>query len=166
MTRSDPNDLVEAVETAQERFEYGRGSVEVGFDDVDSPAIAQLRKACRLLAAARTLREANGYHTAVVELSFGVIERSFEFYALAVSNDSIEDFDDHTHPYQRAFELGVISTDLRDDYRSLYREHRTESYYGDREVSDVEADAMVELAVDTHAFLRDHPRDHYDCLCM
>ena len=165
MSDSDPGALSDRVETAQERFQYGQGTVEAGLGDPDSDAIGQLRKACRLLAAARSLRAADGYHTAVVEMSFGAIERSFEFFVLALSTDTIRDFDDHTYAYQRAFELGVISDALRDDYHSLYTEYRTESYYGDRQVHEDEADAMFDLAVVTHEFLRDHPSEHYDCLC-
>ncbi len=166
MSSSDPAVLVERVEAAQKRFEHGRGSVEAGLADPDSDAVGQLRKACRLLAAARTLQTENGYHTAVVELSFGAIERSFEFFVLALSTDTVRDFMDHTYAYQRAFELGVISDLLRDDYQSLYREFRSESYYGDRQVRADEAAAMFDLAVDTHEFLRDHPSDHYNCLCQ
>lgn len=165
MSDGDPDVLVEAVENAQEEFEYGRGAVESGLEDVESDAMGQLRKACRLLAAADTLRTANGYHTAVVELSFGAIERSFEFYVLTQSADTLRDFDDHTYAYQRAFELGVVSRDLRDDYRALYGGYRTESYYGGRTASENEAAAMVDLATATHEFLRDHPAGHYDCVC-
>jgi hypothetical protein len=165
MSETDPAVLSEAVQTAQERFQYGRGTVETGLAEVESDAVGQLRKACRLLAAVRSLRATNGYHTAVVELSFGVIERSFEFFVLATSTETIREFDDHTYAYQRAFELGVISKDLRDDYKSLYTEYRSESYYGGRQVREGEADAMSDLAVATHEFLRDHPSDHYDCLC-
>jgi len=165
MSSSDPSILRDCVETAQERFQFRQGAVEAGLGDPDSDAVGQLRKACRLLAAARSLRAADGYHTAVVELSFGTIERSFEFFVLALSTDTLRDFDDHTYAYQRAFELGVISTALRDDYRSLYTDYRTESYYGDRQVHEGEATAMFDLAAATHEFLRDHPSDHYDCLC-
>lgn len=165
MTNNDPGRLRSGVETAQQAFQYGEGTVEDGLEDMESVAIGQLRKACRLLAAARSLRSVNGYHTAVVELSFGTIERSFEFYALAMSNDTIQDFSNHEYAYQRAFELGVINKALRNDYRSLYTEYRSESYYGDRQVHDSEADALFDLAVATHEFLRDHPTNHYDCLC-
>ena len=165
MSDSDPGTLSDRVETAQERFQYRQGTVEAGLSDPGSDAVGQLRKACRLLAAARSLRAADGYHTAVVEMSFGAIERSFEFFVLALSTDTIRDFDDHTYAYQRAFELGVISDALRDDFQSLYTEYRTESYYGDRQVHEGEADAMFDLAVATHEFLCDHPSEHYDCLC-
>lgn len=165
MSGDDPSALSEAIESAIDRFEYGRGSMEEGFETADSEAATQLRKACRLLAAVRSLREVNGFHTAVVELCFGVIERSFEFYVLAVSSDSVREFHDHDRAYERAAELGVISTQLRDKYQALYGQYRTESYYGTRAATDVETAAMWDLAVETHTFLRDHPREHYDCLC-
>lgn len=79
MINSDPGVLRDRVETAQERFRHGQGPVETGLGDAESDAVGQLRKACRLIAAAESLRAANGYHTALVELSFGAIERSFEF---------------------------------------------------------------------------------------
>jgi hypothetical protein len=74
-------------------------------------------------------------------------------------------FHDHTYAYQRAFELGLISRDLKDDYRALYTENRSESYYGDRGATNQQADAMLNLAEETHEFLRDHPQDHFRCLC-
>jgi hypothetical protein len=165
MSENDPGNLTDAVKDAQEAFRHASGAPEEGLGGESDTAVLQLKKACRLLEAGRTLRQQNGYHTAIVELSFGAIERSFEFYALAHSSDTIGDFMDHTYAYDRAFELGVISANLRDDYRSLYDENRTESYYGDRQVTEQEATAMFRLAEDTHEFLREHPRDHYNCLC-
>jgi hypothetical protein len=73
-------------------------------------------------------------------------------------------FHDHTYAYQRAFELGLISRDFKDDYRALYTENRSESYYGDRGATNQQADAMLNLAEETHEFLRDHPQDHFRCL--
>ena len=129
MSDSDPGALSDRVETAQERFQYRQGAVEAGLGDPGSDAVGQPRKACRLLAAARSLRAANGYHTAVVELSFGLIERSFEFFILALSTDTIQDSDDHMYAYQRAFELGVISNALRHkSYVWIFRKPSTTEY--------------------------------------
>ena len=75
MSDSDPGALSDRVETAQEQFQYGQGAVEAGLGDPDSDAIGQLRKACRLLAAARSLRAANGYHTQCTMLD--VVSRLF-----------------------------------------------------------------------------------------
>lgn len=159
----DPGDVSAALQAAFDAFEHG-GTPEEGMSERDGEE-AQLRKACRLIDAARTLQDNNGYHTAVVELSFGAIERSFEFYAIAVSGDEVQDFTAHETPYERGADLGVISPDMRDDFLGLYHENRAPSYYSDRAVTAEEAEAMLELAVTTHGFLRDHPRGHYDCLC-
>ena len=159
----DPGAVTVTLQAAIEAFERG-GTPEEGMTERDGEE-AQLRKACRLIDAARTLRDNNGYYTAIVELSFGAIERSFEFYAIAVSNDEVQDFSAHETPYERGAHLGVISPDMRDDFLGLYYENRAPSYYSDRVVTAEEAEAMLDLAVTIHEFLRDHPRNHYDCLC-
>jgi hypothetical protein len=165
MSEHDPNDLRSALEGVREAFEYMQGPIESGLADLEDDSEIQLRKACRLLGAARSLRENNGYYTAIVELSFVAIERSFEFFVLAHSTDSIRDFNDHQYAYQRAFDLGVISESLSTDYRSLYRTYRTESYYGDRQVTEQEATSMYALAAETHEYLRDRPSKRIECLC-
>lgn len=159
----DPGGVGAALQAAFDAFEHG-GTPEEGMSDRDGED-AQLRKACRLIDAARTLQVNNGYYTAVVELSFGAIERSFEFYAIAVSNDGVQDFTAHESPYERGAALSVISPGMRDDFLGLYHENRAPSYYSDRAVTAEEAEAMFELAVTTHEFLRDHPRAYFDCLC-
>ncbi|MFH5802158.1 DNA-binding protein [Haladaptatus sp. CMAA 1911] len=159
----DPKVVTDALDTAHRSFERG-GTPEEGLAELTEEE-AQLKKACRLIAAAQTLQDQNGYHTAVVELAFGAIERSFEFYAIAMSDDAVHDFMDHEYAYQRAFELGVISDDLKEDFQALYNENRAASYYSGRAVTAEQADAMLELAITIHTFLRDHPRDHFNCLC-
>jgi len=159
----DPQRVEEALAEASRTFEVG-GTPEAGLDDV-SDERAQLRKACRLIAAAETLREQNGYHTAVVELAFGPIERSFEFYAIAVGDDSVREFMDHEYAYHRVFELGAVSSAMKEDFQALYNENRAASYYSGRAVTGEQAEAMLALAVEAHEFLRDHPRDHFGCLC-
>lgn len=159
----DPQNVEVALDEASKTFEVG-GTAEEGLADV-SDENAQLRKACRLIAAANTLREQNGYHTAVVELAFGAIERSFEFYAVAMSDDSVRDFMDHEYAYQRVFELGGVSSTMKEDLQALYNENRAASYYSGRAVTAEQAEAMLELAVEVHEFLCDHPRAHFGCLC-
>lgn len=159
----DPGDVVEALSAASDAFERG-GTPEEGLAEL-SDEEAQLKKACRLIAAGQTLQNQNGYHTAVVELAFGAIERSFEFYAIAMSDDAVYDFMDHEYAYQRAFELGVISEVLQEDFQALYNENRAASYYSGRAVTAEQAEAMLELAATVHGFLRDHPLEHFGCLC-
>ena len=160
---NDPQSVEVALDEASGTFEVG-GTPEEGLDDV-SDEKAQLRKACRLIAAAETLREQNGYHTAIVELAFGAIERSFEFYAITMSVDSVRDFMDHEYDYRRVFELGAASSEMKEDFQALYNENRAASYYSGRAVTAEQAEAMLALAVEAHEFLRDHPRTHFGCLC-
>lgn len=159
----DPTAVGNAIDAAFEAFTQA-GTPEEGMTGLDDDQ-AQLRKACRLIEAAETLQEHDGYHTAVVELSFGSIERSFEFFAIAVGNDDIEDFNDHRDSYERVAHLGAISQGLKEDFIGLYFEYRTESYYAERTVTKEETAAMFSLAIATHDYLRDRPQDHYGCLC-
>lgn len=71
--------LVEdALADAQRAFEQEPGNKESGLD-TDDDALLQLRKACRLLDAARSLRTQDGYYTVVIESSFIATERSIHF---------------------------------------------------------------------------------------
>ena len=58
----DDSYVEDALDRAEERFQNTRGQTnEPGLDTADV-ALIQLRKACRLLEAARTLRERNGIY--------------------------------------------------------------------------------------------------------
>ena len=54
--------------------------IEAGLD-VEDTALLQVRKACRLLAGAKILQDAN-YYTLVIDASFVAIERTVEFRLL------------------------------------------------------------------------------------
>lgn len=64
------------IDEVQAAFDRRPGDIESGLD-VEDAALLQLRKACRLLAGAETLRDAD-YYTLVIEASFVAIERSVE----------------------------------------------------------------------------------------
>jgi hypothetical protein len=84
----EPDDLTAAVARAEDAFggRLGQPEYEAGLDpDANDTDVIQLRKACRLLDACRVLRDYDGYHTSVIEMSFTAIERTFEFYALTGS---------------------------------------------------------------------------------
>ncbi|WP_436931743.1 hypothetical protein [Halosimplex halobium] len=91
----EPDALDDAISRAEDAFggQLGRPEYEEGLDpDAHDVDVIQLRKACRLLDACRLLREHDGYHTSVIEMSFAAVERTFECYALNASNDTIDDF--------------------------------------------------------------------------
>ena len=78
----EPDDLAEAINRAEDALsgQLGRPDYEEGLDPDEHDAdVIQLRKACRLLDACRLLRDHDGYHTSVIEMSFAAIERTFEF---------------------------------------------------------------------------------------
>ncbi|WP_202613936.1 hypothetical protein [Halostella pelagica] len=58
----------EALTDAEAAFQQTRGRTGETDLDVSDAALVQLRRACRLLEAARTLREQNGYYTVVIEV--------------------------------------------------------------------------------------------------
>ena len=90
----------------------------------------QLRKACRLLDPCRLLRDHDGYHTSVIEMSFAAIERTLEFYALTASNDTTDDFrEGHDRAYDRAADLQLITEGTARRLKQLYRDNRAAAYY-------------------------------------
>lgn len=163
---SDPNAIVDGIAAAEDAFEnrgFGQPAWEPGID-TDDEWQTQLTKACKLLSAIETLEEEGEYYTAIVEISFGTIERSVEAYCLNLSDDSIEAFTDHTEAYERAESLGLFD-DVADGLIGLYSDNRTESYYGSRRSTEEQAAAMHELAIAVHEFVNDQLRDSGVCIC-
>jgi len=167
MSRSDPNDVVEAVEQAEDAFEERGGGVPDYEESIESGGdwVTQLTKACRLIEVAGVLREQNGYYTAIIELCFGAIERSIEAYAVAMTGDEVEDFRDHEYSYDRAHQIGLFGDETAERMKSLYSENRTESYYGGSRPTDRQADAMYNLAVQVHSFCVDQITEGGVCVC-
>jgi hypothetical protein len=164
---SDPTAVLEALERAQDAFEMvGRGRTE--FEEgisADADWETQLTKACRLLEVVDTLQAQDGYYTAVIEVCFGAIERSIEAYALSMTNDTLQDFQDHQFSYQRAHQIGLFEKQTAEEMKDLYSENRTESYYGGGRPTEEQAIAMTELATAVHQFVVDQIREGGVCLC-
>lgn len=164
---SDPDAVLSALERAQNAFEMvGRGRTE--FEDgisADADWKTQLTKACRLLEVVDTLQAQDGYYTAVIEVCFGAIERSIEAYALSMTNDTLQDFQNHQFSYERAHEIGLFDRDTAEEMKALYSENRTESYYGGVRPTIEQADAKTELATAVHQFSVSQIREGGVCLC-
>lgn len=165
--RSDPAAVLDALDRAQDAFEMvGRG--QPAFEDGISAGAdweTQLTKACRLLEVVETLQSQDGYHTAVIEVCFGTIERSIEAYTLSMTNDKLEDFQDHQFSYERAHQSGLFERETAEEMQKLYSENRTESYYGGGRPTEEQADAMAELATAVHQFVVSQIREGGVCLC-
>jgi hypothetical protein len=71
------NSVVTALEVAEQSFERAPETIEEGLN-VEDAELVQLRRACRLLAAASYLLK-EGYYTVVIESSFVAIERTIQF---------------------------------------------------------------------------------------
>lgn len=164
---SDPASVLDAIELAQDAFEMvgrGRTVFEEGIS-ADADWETQLTKACRLLEVVDTLQAQDGYYTAVIEVCFGAIERSIEAYALSMSNDTLQDFQDHQFSYDRAHQIGLFERDTAMEMKELYSENRTESYYGGGRPTEEQAEAMTELATAVHQFVVNQIREGGVCLC-
>ena len=162
---ADPNSVTAALERAESSFATVRlgDSRETGIAPGDWET--QLTKGCRLLESVATLRRQDGYHTAVVELCFGVIERSVEAYAVAMAGDDPRDFHDHEACYDRATEVGLFERATATRIRDLYANNRTESYYGGAQPTDEQAAAMADLAEAVHEYVVSQIRTGGVCRC-
>lgn len=164
---SDPSEITDNVEIAQDAFEYagrGRPDFETGIDQ-DAEWKTQLTKACRYLDSVRVLREEDGYNGSVIELSYGAIERTLEAYLLWNSDDSIEDYRDHVAAYNRAAQQGLFERDTAEDIKGLYQDNRTGHYYGAQLPTQQKEDAMFQLAESIHMFVEDQIREGDICIC-
>ena len=165
----DPADILDALEGAEDAFGgYAAGMPEYEEEldpSANGPPVIQLRKACRLLDACRTLRNHDGYHTSAIEMSFAAIERTLEYYALGASNDSIDDFQDHERAYDRAAALGVFSPEVARRLKSLYAENRSASYYRDIVATESQAETMFALAVVIHDYVASFGQQSHECRC-
>jgi len=165
----EPAALEEAISRAEDAFDgqLGRPEYEDGLDpSMHDADVIQLRKACRLLDACRLLREHDGFHTSVIEMSFAAIERTFEFYALTASNDTIDDFrEGHDRAYQRGATLHLVTDATARRMRQLYRDNRAAAYYRDTIAAAQQADALFDLAVLVHGHVRDFAHLSHECHC-
>lgn len=164
---SDPAAIVAGIERAQDAFEYigdGRPEFEDGIDQ-DDDWKTQLTKGCRYLESSRILREADGFHGAVIELTFGAIERTLEAYLLWSTEDTLADFHDHEAVYERAAEQGLFERETAAALNELYTDNRTDHYYGAYIPTQQKADAIFDLAERIHDYVRGLLRDGGVCIC-
>lgn len=162
----DNSYVEDALDGAESAFRDPRGQTPETGLETDDVAVVQLRKACRLLDAARTLRTQNGYYTVVIEASFVAIERSLQAYLLHRRATPPEEFrQSHTEVYDAAVEAGLFSRDFANRVRQLWEQNRAAVYYQEMAGSDEQAQAMLDLAEDVHQFVRDYASIHHECIC-
>lgn len=143
--------ITEVFDKATDAFnEAGHGSPAYGAGiDTDDDWTTQLTKGCKLFRANDDI-DGEGHHTATIELCFDAIERSLKAFALAKGGDDFRDFHEHTHSYDRAAALGLLSLLITERLERLYTENRTDSYYGGKRHTEGQASAMQSLACAIH----------------
>lgn len=152
------------VEEVQAAFDRQPTTIEPGLAVADAAPL-QLRKACRLLAGAEALRDAE-FYTLVIEASFAAIERTVEFRLLERGTVEPERLPG-THPgvYREATRVGIFAESTADDLADLWRDHRAKTYYQDGLASAERARTMYTLASEIHSFVVGRSTQGHECLC-
>lgn len=159
MSSSDlPRSLLRAIELAEESFDLPLGEgIEPGLPNPGAPLMEiQMAKACRMQTLLKGLHSgrselADGrFYTAIVELSFAVLERSAHAYLLSkgVAND--EDNLHHDHILEYAGKSGLLDAEIADSLIQLRRMNRSKVYYREGIPGHQLTDAMVRLADEVH----------------
>jgi hypothetical protein len=155
-----------ALETALGRFQRsGRQRVEADLDTDGDEPLVQLRKACRLLEAVRTLRANDGYATSVIELSFAAIERSIQFYLLYRGNYEPGEFHDHEAVYRAGRDLNLYDGAVAEQFRTLWAQNRSAVYYRNSLATKEQATAMFALAESVHRWILEYANLTHECRC-
>ena len=162
---SDRRAIRKALDAAIDAYNEERSGGPDREDAIASVEVrtAKLTKSCRLLDAVARI-DGERHYTAVIELCFGATERSIEAYALAVDGDELNDFHDHTHCYDRAADLGLLSRTATQELRGLYDDNRTDSYYGGKRPTENQADSMYALSRSVHQYVTDQIREGGVCV--
>lgn len=162
----DESYVEDSLEVAERTLRDTRGQTsETGLDTNDE-SLVQLRKACRLLEAARSLKERNGYYTVVIEASFVAMERSIQSFLLARGYASPENLRySHTTVFDRAAEVNLCSPEFAARLTQLWEQNRADIYYREAVASAEQATAMLELAEATHKYVLEFGSVPHECLC-
>jgi hypothetical protein len=157
-----------ALEEALRQFQSPeRQHTEQDLETDGDEALVQLRKACRLLEAVRTLRTHDGYDTSVIELSFAAIERSLQFYLVHRGGHEPDEFFDHETVYTAGARRGVniYSDEIAEQFRTLWAQNRSALYYRGTLATHEQADAMFVLAECVHRWMIEFASIAHECRC-
>lgn len=155
-----------ALETALRRFRRSGGQqVETDLNTDGDELLVQLRKACRLLEAVRTLRANDGYATSAIELSFAAVERSIQFYLFYRGNYEPGEFHDHEAVYRAGRDLNLYDDALAEGFRTLWAQNRSAVYYRNSLATTEQATAMFALAESVHRWILEYANLSHECRC-
>lgn len=156
-------DVLERVELL---MSTDNASVQPSLEGLHGDADIQLGKACALLNTCRELRYGDNNYVSQVELSFGAIERSFQFYVVETTAMESSEFRRHEDVFAEIAARNVFSdVDAASRIDGLRAEHRAGFYYDLDRPSEELADAMVTLAEETHSYVTEFANAHARCRC-
>lgn len=158
------SNVEDRLDEARTLFDERPENVETGLD-VDTAPLLQLRKACRLIEAANVLIAENGYHTVVIETSFGAIERTLQFYLLENGFLHPEEYVNHQTVYERSHEAGLYNEAFKEKVVGLWRDNRSRSYYREGVGSEERAEKMLQLSEAIHRHVPQLAGQRYECIC-
>lgn len=160
----EDSNIENLLDEAQDLFNRSGHRFEDGLK-VDDPALLQLRKACRLLEAARFLQEKDGYYTVTVETSFAAIERTIQFYLLETGLLHEDEFVNHETVYQDGIKAGLYNQEFADKLAHLWRNNRSRTYYREGIATQDRAEKMLELAEAIHSHITQLAGQSHGCIC-
>lgn len=158
------DDFRENLAAAERTFEKSPDTIEDGLD-VDGPALIQLRRACRPLAAGSLLLD-RGYFTVVIESAFVAIERTIQFRLIhdgAIKPEQV--ISSHSRLYRRGAEIGLFDDRFGERIADLWNQNRSKTYYRLGIATKDQAESMHRLAVDVHRHLVSTSRVKHECIC-
>lgn len=158
------SDIADLLDEARTMFETPGDAFEDGLD-VSDAALLQLRKACRLIDAAKFLQQRDGFYTVIVETSFAAVERTIQFYLLERGLLYEDEYVDHTTVYSRGSQAGLYDDAFAEKLGALWRNNRSETYYREGIATAGRAEKMLELAEAIHEHVLQLAGQQHDCIC-
>lgn len=167
---SDPTELIEEIETAEDAFSHAMGEpqfeprINAGVDADEGEV--QIQKACRLLELANEIDSPGQYYGAILEHSFIAIEHTFQGYLVTVAGIDPAELRDHDSPYEFAKGRVPLEDETIDSLKWLYDARRTSHYYGTTVTTKDQAESMRRVAELVHEHITSFNGDlERFCLC-
>lgn len=160
----DNSSIEDSLDDVLQEFRTGSGQPETGLE-TDDPALLQLRKSCRMLAAVNSLQDQNGYYTVIIEASFASIERSIQFYLQEKGYIKEDEFVDHRKVYELGENAALYGSEFKKKLIRLWENNRSRTYYREGVGTEKSAALMIELAEQIHSHVLQLAGESHECIC-
>jgi len=160
----DNSRVEDLLDEAHNLFEQPGDSFEEGLN-VDDNTLLQLRKACRMIDAAKFLQEQDGYYTLIIEASFAAVERTIQFYLLDTGLIHEDEYVNHEKVYEEGRNAGLYSQTFEDKLTNLWKNNRSETYYREGIATESRANKMLEIAEAIHEHVLQLAGESHECIC-